>query len=52
MRHRYLVETGIHPIRQTKTTDGNIYNIAGQKVSGDYQGIVIIDGKKILNKTK
>ena len=52
MRHRYLVETGIHPIRQTKTTNGNIYNIAGQKVSGDYQGIVIIDGKKILNKTK
>ena len=52
MRHRYLVETGIHPIRQTKTTDGNIFNIAGQKVSGDYQGIVIIDGKKILNKTK
>ena len=52
MRHRYLVETGIHPIRQTKTTNDNIYNIAGQKVSGDYQGIVIIDGKKILNKTK
>ena len=52
LRHRTLIEAGIRPVRQTKTTDGSIYNLAGQKVGADYQGIVIIDGKKVLNNTK
>jgi hypothetical protein len=49
LRHRALMESGIRPIRQTKQTDGSIYNLAGQKVGADYQGIVIVDGKKVLN---
>ena len=52
LRHRTLIEAGIRPVRQTKLTDGSIYNLAGQKVGDDYQGIVIIDGKKVLNNTK
>lgn len=50
LRHRALVEAGIRPVRQTKPTDGSIYNLAGQKVGADYQGIVIIDGRKVMNK--
>ena len=51
LRHRTLGnETGILPIRHTKRTDGNSYNLAGQKVSADYKGIVIVDGKKMLNR--
>jgi len=49
LRHRALKESGIHPVRLTKQTDGSIYNLAGQKVGADYQGIVIVDGKKVLN---
>ena len=52
LRHRTLIEAGIRPVRQTKLTDGSIYNLAGQKVGDDYQGIVIIDGKKVLNNIK
>ena len=26
------------------------YNLAGQRVSKDYKGIVIVNGKKYLNK--
>ena len=51
LRHRTLVEgNGIHSILCTKNIDGNIYNLAGQKVSADYKGVVIINGKKVLNK--
>ena len=49
LRHRTLTETGIHAMQQTKRTDGNVYNLAGQKVSPDYRGIVIMEGKKVLN---
>ena len=52
LRHRYLVKqaAGIHAISTTTTKNGSIYNLAGQKVNADYKGIVIIDGKKKLNK--
>lgn len=30
--------------------EGGAYNLAGQKVGEDYKGIVIVDGKKVLNK--
>lgn len=32
------------------TGDGNLYNIAGQRVSDSYRGIVIKNGKKQINK--
>ena len=53
LRHRYLVnqETGIRPAISTKTTTNGIrYNLSGQKVNADYKGIVIVDGKKVLNQ--
>ena len=53
LRHHYLVkqQTGIQPAITTKTTtSGNIYNLAGQKVSADYKGLVIVNGKKMLKK--
>lgn len=30
--------------------DGNYYNLAGQRVSEDYKGVVIYNGKKIIKK--
>ena len=30
--------------------NGGVYNLAGQRVSNDYKGIVIVNGKKMLNK--
>jgi autotransporter-associated beta strand protein len=53
MRHRYLVkqEAGIRSADGRKApTSGSIYNLAGQRVGKDYKGIVIVDGKKILNR--
>jgi len=52
LRHRALIESGIRAVRQTTKNDGNIYNLSGQKVGADYQGIVIIDGRKVLNNRK
>ncbi len=34
----------------TKVENGVRYNLAGQKVGADYKGIVIVNGKKMLNK--
>ena len=34
----------------TKVENGVRYNLAGQKVGADYKGIVIVNGKKYLNK--
>ena len=44
-------ETGIRSAISTKTTKNGIrYNLSGQKVNADYKGIVIVDGKKVLNQ--
>lgn len=32
------------------SANGNVYNLAGQRISNDYKGIVIVNGKKYLNK--
>ncbi len=43
--------TGIHAIDAASTLGtGAIYNLSGQKVTESYRGIVIVDGKKVLNK--
>ncbi len=52
LRHRALIQSGIRAVRQTTKNDGNVYNLAGQKVGADYQGIVIIDGRKVMNNRK
>lgn len=48
----YLLDingTGIEAVA-ADAANGAIYNIAGQKVSANYNGIVIINGKKFMNK--
>lgn len=43
--------TAINTVKtDKKPMDGKAYNIAGQRVSDDYKGIVIINGKKYLRK--
>lgn len=41
--------TGINAIEKVAESSA-IYNLAGQKVSADYKGVVIKNGKKYLNK--
>lgn len=43
---------GIKSLQNVAATadDGNCYNVAGQKVNPSYKGIVIKNGKKVLNK--
>ena len=43
--------TGISsPIIYNKRMDGKWYNLAGQQVDQNYKGIVIVNGKKFVNK--
>ncbi len=46
-----LISTGINDINADKTIKNDaIYNIAGQRVGRNYRGVVIINGKKYINK--
>ena len=42
--------TGINNVNAAKAENAVRYNLAGQKVSNDYKGVVIENGKKMLNK--
>ena len=43
--------TGINSIQtSTLSAEGATFNLAGQKVGADYKGIVIMNGKKYMNK--
>jgi hypothetical protein len=42
--------TGISTVKTVRVDDGAIYNLKGQKVEADYKGLVIKNGKKIINK--
>jgi hypothetical protein len=42
--------TAIQKIQNTNKQEGAIYNLAGQKVSASYKGVVIKDGKKYIQK--
>lgn len=42
--------TGIHTIEAASATNAAMYNLAGQRVDKAYKGIVIVNGKKYLNK--
>ena len=50
----YLVSingtTAINTIEADKAQDGVIYNLAGQKVDNSYKGLIIKNGKKMLQK--
>ena len=44
-------ETALNGVTMTKTnTDGATYNLAGQRVAAGTKGIVIVNGKKYLNR--
>ena len=42
--------TGISDVKAENAADGQLYNVAGQRVSGSYKGIVIQNGKKMVVK--
>ena len=42
--------TGIENVNHETTTNGRCYNLNGQQVSGNYKGIVIVNGKKTIVK--
>ena len=42
--------TGIQTIEAASAADATMYNLAGQRVDKAYKGIVIVNGKKYLNK--
>lgn len=41
---------GIETIQVVKTTNGAAYNVAGQRVNLNTKGLIIVDGKKFINK--
>lgn len=41
---------GIAPVKAVKAGNGLIYNLAGQRVDASYKGLVIKDGKKMIQK--
>lgn len=42
--------TGISAAKASAQTAAIVYNLAGQKVGADYKGIVIVNGKKMIQK--
>ena len=42
--------TGINTVKTVRVADGAIYNLAGQKVDKSYKGVVIMNGKKMIQK--
>ena len=42
--------TGISAVKSEKAVDGAIYNMSGQRVSNNYKGLVIKNGKKYIAK--
>lgn len=49
------IETGtatgiISTVESVRIANGAVYNLAGQKVSKDYKGIVIVNGRKVVQK--
>ena len=45
-----FVPSGIAGVKAAVKADGAIYNLAGQKVGKDYKGLVIMNGKKFVQK--
>ena len=46
------IVNGIEQVTAMPKVDGNnqMYNLSGQKVNSSYRGIVIINGKKVINR--
>ena len=41
---------GITPVKAVKVDNGYIYNLSGQRVDASYKGLVIKNGKKLIQK--
>ena len=44
------VTTGINAVENNSKANDVMYNLAGQRVSKNYKGVVIVNGKKYMNK--
>ena len=42
--------TGIATVKTVKAKSNVIYNLAGQRVDANYKGVVIMNGKKMIQK--
>lgn len=45
-----VVPTGINTVKAVEAENGAAYNLAGQKVADDFKGVVIKNGKKMIQK--
>ena len=43
-------DTAVKSLKNNMVQDGAIYNLRGQRVDASYKGVVIINGKKVLQK--
>ena len=43
-------DTAVKTIKTVKAQNGAIYNLAGQKVDANYKCVIVVNGKKMLNK--
>ena len=43
-------ETAIEEVNESETSQGRVYNLAGQRVSKPTQGLYIVNGKKVIIK--
>lgn len=48
MIYAYDVLTGIENVNNVKVANGKMFNIAGQTVSNNFKGIVVVNGKKFV----
>ncbi len=46
------IATDIQGANNNRWTDGQIYNLNGQRVDKNYNGVIIVNGKKVINNRK
>ena len=46
----WMASTGVKAIANDSHVDGRKYNVVGQRVPDSYHGLIIVNGKKYLNK--
>lgn len=50
VNHQITITDGISAVKAGQQLSGVRYNLAGQKVDASYKGVVIVDGKKLVQK--
>jgi hypothetical protein len=46
------IATDIQGVDNDTWTDGKVYNLNGQRVDKNYNGVIIVNGKKVVNNRK